>query len=367
MTNSPRATPVWSYARSGVDRSAVARALDALRSAIAVRPGPGHGRRVGPMGHYAGLVRLGREVVALTTDSVGTKTLLAERVGWFEPIGEDAVAVNANDVAAVGARMAGVVDVINCRRPDPAVFAAIGRGISRGLRRSGGHLLGGETAVVPDLVQGIDVGGTALGFFPAGRHPILGESIRPGDLVLGAASHGVHANGMTLVRRLVDEAGVDLASPRPGGGRRPVGRELLRPTRIYNPLVESIAGVPGVHGLAHISGGGVRNLVRLHAGVRFRLDGWPMPAGLFAWIQSLGNVSAAEMAETFNLGIGFVVVVDPRARARVVARARRAGFADLAEVGRVERGTGVHLPRLGITFEGYGEGAPRPEPGAAPA
>ena len=154
------------------------------------------------------------------------------------------------------------------------MFAQVGRGIDRGLAAARCHLLGGESAVVPELVHGTDLGGTAIGFFPRGRSPVLGAAIRAGDLLIGIPSSGVHANGMTLARRLLRERGVPLRAPRPGGSR-PLGEELLAPTRIYVAASEAVAGLPGVTGFAHISGGGVRNLVRLSPKLRFVLEDWP--------------------------------------------------------------------------------------------
>ncbi|EQD45679.1 phosphoribosylformylglycinamidine cyclo-ligase, partial [mine drainage metagenome] len=220
----------WTYARSGVDRSEVARALAALVGAARYRASASHGVRVEAPGHYAGMLRIGRETIALTTDTVGTKVLLAEQLGRWEEVGEDVVAVNVNDLASVGARSAGLVDVILCRHPDPVTFAAIGRGLARGLKAADCSLLGGETAVVPSIVRGTDLGGTAVGFFPGRRRPITGERTRPGDVLVGLRSHGFHANGLTLVRRLLARGRIDLGRPRPGG-RGPLGREILRPTR----------------------------------------------------------------------------------------------------------------------------------------
>ena len=343
----------WTYARSmGVSRERVSEALHALLQEARYRPPPFHGRAVPLPGHYAGLVRIGGTVLALTTDTVGTKVLLAEELGTFEPIGEDAVAVNVNDLAAVGARPAALVDVISCARPDATIFAALGRGLRRGLARSACSLVGGETAVVPDLVARWDIGGTALGFFPPGRRPITGRSIRPGDRVIGIPSSGFHANGFTLVRALLRAKHVDLRRPRPGG-RKSLARELLAPTRIYASASEALASLRGVTGLAHISGGGVRNLIRLNPAVDFVIDQWPRPRGLFAWVQELGALSNEEMYQTFNVGIGFVVVARPGSVDRCLALLSRAGFRDARVVGSVRRGRGVHLPQMGIEYLGY--------------
>jgi phosphoribosylformylglycinamidine cyclo-ligase len=303
-------------------------------------------------GHYSGLLRIGRETIAVTTDTVGTKTKLAHELGRWEEVGEDIVGVNVNDLASVGARPAGLVDTILCPRPDPDAFRGIGRGLNRGLERARCHLLGGETAVVPEIVDGIDLGATAFGFFPRGRRPVLGARIRPGDRLLGVPSSGVHANGLTLVRRLLKERSVDLLRPRPGG-TRPVGEEILTPTRIYSVVGDQLAETSATHGLAHLSGGGVRNLVRLHPKVAFVLDRWPEVPALFRWIQRLGGLSDEEMFQTFNMGIGFVLAVSSSHLADTRRRLARAGAPDTVEIGRVERGTGVRVPAFGLSFEGY--------------
>jgi phosphoribosylformylglycinamidine cyclo-ligase len=344
--------PGWTYARSGVDVVHRDAALSALLREVRFRPRPDHGRPVRAPGHFAGLVRIGRETLAITTDTVGTKVLLAERLGRWEEVGEDLVGVNVNDLAAVGARPAGLVDTIVTGRPEPDTFRAIGRGIERGLRAGGCALLGGETAVVPALVRGTDLGGTALGFFPRGRAPVLGDRIRVGDVILGIPSTGLHANGFTLVRRLLEERSVPLDRSRPGG-RQDVGAELLRPTRIYCGAADAIAGLPGTHGLAHMSGGGVRNLVRLHPRVQFVLDRWPPIPPLFSWLGSLGPVDDAEMFQTFNMGIGFVAIVEPRRLSELRRRLARADAADSVVIGRVARGTGVRVPAYDLEYEGY--------------
>jgi len=352
MAPSPRTDRPWTYARSGVDRSQVSSALGVLLNEVTYRPPPSAGRLVDAPGHYAGLLRIGRETIAVTTDTVGTKTKLAAELGRWEEVGEDIVGVNVNDLASVGARTAGLVDTILCPRPDPEAFRGIGRGLNRGLRLARCSLLGGETAVVPEIVDGIDLGATAFGFFPRGRRPVLGATIRPGDRVIGIPSSGVHANGLTLVRRLLKERSVDLLRPR-AGGDRPVGEEILTPTRIYSGVGDALAEAPAAHGLAHLSGGGVRNLVRLHPRVAFVLDRWPEVPPLFRWIQQLGGLSDEEMFQTFNMGIGFILVVGSTRLAETRRRLARAGAPDAVEIGHVQRGSGVSVPAYGLSFEGY--------------
>jgi phosphoribosylformylglycinamidine cyclo-ligase len=288
----------------------------------------------------------------VTTDTVGTKVLLAERLGRWEEVGEDAVAINVNDLAAVGARPAGLVDTVLCGRADRSTFRAIGRGLARGLRRARCSLLGGETAVVREIVAGIDLGATAIGFYPRGRAPVLGDRIVPGDRLLGVPASGFHANGFTLLRRIVKEARVDLDAPR-RGGRGAVGRELLTPTRTYTDVSEVLADRPYTHGFAHLSGGGVRNLPRIAAHVRFVLDRWGRPPALARWLQELGGVSDREMFQTFNMGVGFVVVVAAPKVPSALRALLAAGIADARPIGTVESGTGVTVPEFGLRFEGY--------------
>lgn len=344
--------PPATYAQSGVDRSAVSAALAGLLTSIRYRAPPSHGRPVSAPGHYAGMMRIGRETIAVTTDTVGTKVLLAEEMGRWEEVGEDIVGINVNDLASVGARSCGLVDTILCARPDPSVFRALGRGIDRGLRAAGCSLLGGETAVVPSIVNGYDLGGTAFGFFPRGRAPVVGDRIRARDVILGIPSTGLHANGFTLVRRLLKSRGVDLTQPR-DGGRVPVGEELLAPTRIYSNPVEALAGRSETHGLAHLTGGGVRNLTRLRSGVTFVLDRWPPPPPLFGWVQRLGSLTDLEMFQTFNMGVGFAIVVAPDHLAETRRRLARAGAPDASVIGHVERGSGVRVPARGLSYDGY--------------
>jgi phosphoribosylformylglycinamidine cyclo-ligase len=343
---------VRTYAASGVDRRRTSRALAALLANVGYRAPATSGRPVSLPGHYAGLIRIGRETLAVTTDTVGTKAILAERLGRWEEIGVDAVAVNVNDLASVGARPAGLVDVISCRRADPNVFEQIGRGIYRGLREARCSLLGGETAIVPELLQGVDVGGTALGFFPKGRRPVTGARIRRTDVLLGIPSSGLHANGLTLARGVVGASKWSLRVRRPGATRS-VGEELLTPSRIYVAASEALADLAGTTGFAHISGGGVRNLHRLNHDVQFVLDRWPRPFGLFEWLADRGGIELGEMYQTFNMGIGFVVAVRPSFEAEALRRLWRAGYTDTLVVGHVAPGAGVTMPQFGLSYQRY--------------
>ncbi len=335
-----------------MDRSAVATALSALLKGVRYRAPSTSGRVMDLPGHYAGLVRIGRETLALTTDGVGSKLLLALEMDRWEEVGEDVVAVNVNDLSAVGARPAALLDYVACRAPESAIFAAIGRGLDRGLRKARCSLLGGETAVVPDLVQALDLSGAALGFFPGRRRPVTGRDIHPGDLVVGLPSSGFHANGYTLVRRLLETHGVGLAE-RITGERAPLGRLLLTPTRIYTAAVEAVVESGMAVGLAHISGGGVRNLVRLNPRVEFCLDSLPPPQGVFQWVSALSELPPSELYQTFNMGIGFVLVVRPRFETSVLDLLARTGEPRARIIGQIRKGQGVRLPHEGVRYTSY--------------
>ncbi|MCI4322794.1 MAG: phosphoribosylformylglycinamidine cyclo-ligase [Thermoplasmata archaeon] len=342
----------WTYAKAGVDRGSIREGLAALLAEVHYRAPASSGRPLALSGHYAGVVRIGRESIAVTTDTVGTKVLLAAEMGRWGEVGEDAVAINVNDLAAIGARPAAIVDTLVMGRPDRRQLAGIGRGLERGLRAARCSLLGGETAVVPEMLAGIDIGATAIGFLPNGRRPITGARLRPGDVLLGLPSSGVHANGLTLARRIVRESRVPWRRPR-RGARVALGVEMLRPTTTYVGAVEAVADSPDVTGLAHISGGGVRNLLRLNPNVSFLLDGWPGAAGVFGYLQKLGGVSNEEMYQTFNMGVGFVVAVRPRGVRALSRSLARASGTPVSVVGVVEKGTGVRLPALGLRYAQY--------------
>ncbi len=350
--SSSAASPPLTYAATGVRQDLVALALGKLLAAARTNVPPGSGQPVKLPGHFAGLIRLGRETVAITTDNVGTKLLLARTLDRWEEVGEDVVAVNVNDLAAVGARPSALVDYIAVQTPVPSVFEAIGKGMARGLRESRCHLVGGETSVVPDLVKSLDLSGTALGFFPHGRSPVTGSQLRPGDVLIGLPSSGFHANGYTLIRRLLEENAVDVTRALPGD-RLPLGQRLLAPTRIYTRPVESLMDARLAVALAHISGRGLRNLIRLNGKVRFLLDQLPPPEGMFRWVATLSGLPSEELYQTFNMGIGFIVAVRPKQVDRALGLLRKSGEKGARVIGRIEKGRGVYLPGEGVRYETY--------------
>jgi len=293
------------YARAGVSQPAAGDAVEALvRSLRSIDTGKPV-RTVPLPGHYASVLRLDDGTgLALSTDTVGTKMVIAERLGRFDTIGIDCVAMNANDVVCVGAEPIAMLDFILTERADPEICAQLGVGLARGAELAGIEIPGGEIAQVGDIVSGQELGGTCVGLV-AMDAIVTGATVEPGDPVIGLPSSGLHSNGYTLARSVL--ADVPLDDVRLG---RPLGDVLLEPTEIYvRPILELLASPVEVRGLVHITGEGLANLLRLKADVGFEIDDpHPVPP-VFGLIRELGAVSDEEMHEVFNMGCGFCCVV----------------------------------------------------------
>ena len=292
------------YARAGVSQGDADAAVAALVSALS-SAAPPESRQVLAGGHYANVVGLDdRTGIALSTDGVGTKLVLAERLDRWDTVGIDCVAMNVNDVVCVGAEPLAMVDYLAVDRADPEIAAAIGAGLARGADLAGIEIVGGELAQLGEIINGLDLAGACFGVV-ALDSLVTGASIQPGDPVIGLPSTGLHSNGYTLARAALETIPMD--DERLG---RPLGDVLLEPTEIYaKPVVELLRSEIDVRGLAHITSGGLNNLLRLEADVGYEIDD-PLPAPeIFALIQTLGDVSDEEMHEVFNMGCGFCVVV----------------------------------------------------------
>ena len=293
------------YARAGVSQRQADSAVDALVAHLS-RIDTGKASRVVPLpGHYASVLRLDeRTGIAFGTDGVGTKMVVAEQLGRFETIGIDCIGMNVNDLICVGAEPIAMLDFILCSTADPEVCGAIGEGLRAGAEQAGIEIPGGEIAQVGDVVAGWELTGSAIGL--VGLDAIVsGSDIAPGDALIGLPSSGLHSNGYTLARRVLADVPAD--DERLG---RPLGDVLLEPTVIYvRAVLELLGSGLGVHGLAHITGDGVNNLLRLSRDVGYEIsDPLPVPP-VFDLIAELGEVGADEMHEVFNMGLGFVCVV----------------------------------------------------------
>ncbi len=293
------------YAKAGVDQGAADSAVAGLVRALGAIELGRPSLQVPLPGHYASVIEIGENAgIALSTDGVGTKLLVAEELGRFDTVGIDCVAMNVNDVICVGAEPLAMLDYIAVQQADPAVCEEIGVGLARGAELAGIEIPGGELAQLGDLVSSVDVSGACFGTVALDAI-VDGSAVRPGDAVIGLPSSGIHSNGYTLARSAL--AGIGLDDGRLG---RPLGDVLLEPTEIYvKAIVELLRSEVEVRGLAHITSGGLGNLLRLAAEVGYEIDE-PLPVPpIFELIRERGDVCEAEMYDVFNMGCGFCVVV----------------------------------------------------------
>ncbi len=324
------------YAKAGVDQGAADSAVTGLVRALGAIKLGRPSAQVPLPGHYASVIRIDeRTGIALSTDGVGTKLLVAEELGRFDTVGIDCVAMNVNDVICVGAEPLAMLDYIAIEKADPAVCEEIGVGLARGAELAGIEIPGGELAQLGDLVRGVDVSGACFGTVALDAI-VDGSAVQAGDVVIGLPSSGLHSNGYTLARAAL--AGIGLDEDPEGRLGRPLGEALLEPTEIYvKPVVELLRSAVDVRGLAHITSGGTGNLLRLAAEVGYEIDSpLPVPA-IFGLIAERGDVSDEEMHEVFNMGCGFCVVVPAGDEAAALALLR-AHCPAAARIGRAIAG-----------------------------
>jgi phosphoribosylformylglycinamidine cyclo-ligase len=305
------------YARSGVDTDDAGRAVRALVGVLRTID-PGRPSRVVPLpGHFASVIEIAPGLgLALCTDGVGSKVIVAEQAGRFDTVGIDCIAMNVNDLVCVGAEPLAVLDYLAVERAHPEVAEAIARGLKTGAERAGVEIPGGELAQLPELIRGhpsprgFDLTAAAVGTVALDAL-VTGASAAPGDALVGLPSSGVHSNGLTLARRaLLQDGGLALDDRPAQLGGASVADVLLEPTVIYvRAVLELLRSDVPVHGLAHITGDGLDNLLRLNPEVGFDVtDLLPVPP-VFALIAARGGVGEAEMWQVFNMGCGFCAIV----------------------------------------------------------
>lgn len=327
----------WSYSRAGVDLDRIKRAhksiVEMIRATYEFRQGL-FGRIIMGAGHYAALIDIGGgKALALHTDGVGTKVLIAQLMNRYDTIGIDCVAMNVNDLICIGAEPIAMIDYLAMERSDEEMVAEIVKGLVKGAEMAGIAIIGGETAVMPDVIKGavegkgFDLAGLSIGVVDISK-VILGNRIQVGDVVIGVKSSGIHSNGLTLARRvLLEHASLEVQSY-VDELQCTVGEELLKPTYIYvKPVLEILRRNIEVHGLAHITGGSFTKLMRIAPpGLGFRLNNMPEPHAIFKLIQKLGGISSWEMYRTFNMGVGFCVVAPKHEAENVVRTFELHGF-----------------------------------------
>jgi phosphoribosylformylglycinamidine cyclo-ligase len=323
----------WTYRQAGVDIKAGAKAVDIIKELVKKTNRPGV---VGEIGGFGGLFQLSQgkydnPLLVSSTDGVGTKVKIAQDANKHDTIGLDLVAMCVNDIVVMGAEPLFFLDYIACGKLEVVLIESIVKGISDGCVQAGCALLGGETAEMPDLYEAgeYDLAGFTVGVVERDK-VIDGKAIQEGDVIIGLPSSGIHSNGYSLVRKLIPDPNPDLAA------------KLLTPTVIYVKAILAVLEKAEVHGIAHITGGGlIDNVARIlpeGTAAIFDLASWRAPE-LFSLIQKKGNIEQTEMFTVFNMGIGMAVILPPSE----VAKATRV-LDDLREpyclIGRIDKGHG---------------------------
>lgn len=313
------------YAETGVDIDASEAATAALISAVGEFEGD-----------YAGLIEIGDRYLALATDGVGTKLLVAEALDDYSSIGIDCIAMNVNDLIATGVTPVAFVDYLAVDTPDDDTSEAVGEGLSAGAERAEIGLVGGETAVMPEVIKGLDLAGACAGL--ATEDELFDGSAEAGDTLVGLPSSGIHSNGLTLAREAAT-LNHEYTDPFPYDEDRTVGEVLLEPTRIYREVLGPLHAAE-THAAAHVTGGGWTNLSRMGE-FRYVVEDPFEVQPVFEFIQEEGDVSDEEMHRTFNMGTGFVAAL-PEADAEAVV----AELEDARIIGHVEPGDSVEVRGL---------------------
>ncbi len=335
------------YKDAGVDLAKMRRAHETIEGLISATHRFNRSIISG-YGHYAGLIEMDGDVLAIHTDGVGTKVLVAQMAGRFDTVGIDCVAMNVNDIICVGAKPTAFVDYIAVRKANERLVRQITKGLVKGAKEAGVAIVGGETAVMPDVISGyndetaFDLAGTVIGIAKK-KELIMGDKIAAGDVIVGVESNGLHSNGYSLARKVllrryrIDERVKELGHE--------LGAEMLRPTRIYvRPVLEVLKNIK-VHGLAHITGGAFTKLTRLNKKFGFEFESMPEPPAVFRLIQRHAGISEKEMYRTFNMGVGFCLIV-PRGAEDKVMRVFRRHKMRSSVVGRVGARSGIYIGRL---------------------
>ena len=325
------------YASAGVDidleGSAVASLIASLGGSTR-KPGT-PGAPVHLPGGFGGLIEFGDSLLALATDGVRSKLQIASALNQWGGVGIDCMAMNVNDLLCVGAEPIAFVDYVAVPKPDPETHAALGASLAEACRLARVTLAGGETASLPGIVTELDLSGTALGYVKKGD-TITGEHLKAGDVLIGLPSSGIHSNGYSLVRKVMSHIGAQYTDEAPfavasvgrsvlrfeGKDDQPftLGEVFLNPTRIYcDPVVDLLHAcatndvefsISDLHGICHVTGGGLSNLLRLHDSLGWHIDSPLPPHPEFEWLQNAGGIETREMYRTFNMGCGMIIAVD---------------------------------------------------------
>ncbi len=339
------------YAKAGVDLDEVSKIrkdiVRQLHGTLNLREGK-FGRPLIEIGHYAGMIDIGDRALTVHADGVGTKVLMAQMMDKYDTIGIDCIAMNVNDLICLGSEPIALIDYLALEKPNRKIVKDIMRGLAKGAKEAQISIVAGETAIMPDVIKGVngkgfDLVGLSIGVVDKDK-VIDGKNLKHGDIVIGVNSSGIHSNGLSLARKaLLQRYRIDEFIPELG---KSLGEELLAPTRIYVKPVLEILKECEIHGLAHITGGAFSKLRRLLIKPRigFLLDNMPEPLPIFQLIQKEGSITNKEMYRTFNMGIGFCVCSPKNEEDRIVKI--------LAKHGMVARTIGKIVEKPGVIVRG---------------
>jgi len=335
----------WTYEKSGVSIDQKSSAIKALVDKLEYKR-DGIGQNVRMPGLFASLIDFGDRYITLATDGVGTKLMIAEALNKWDTVGIDCIAMNVNDTICVNAEPTSFVDYIAIDKPNEDITREIGVGLQKGAELSNMEIVGGEIAVLPEIVNGVDLSGTCLGYVEKDRI-ITGEKCAEGDLIVSLRSSGIHSNGLTLARKIVEANNIGW-NDKVSGLSKTMGEELLTPTEIYVRQVLEITRNFEVHGLVDITGGGLRNILRMRKGLQYVISDPVKPAPIFKKLQELGEVEDKEIYQTLNMSMGFTIIAPADAAEEIAKKYQNAEV-----VGRVQKGDGVLLEPGNILYDHY--------------
>lgn len=336
------------YAESGVDIDKEEVAIKALVGEM-TQSRKGIGEAMG--GHYAGMISFGNYALVLCTDGVGSKVLIANQLKKWDTVGIDCMAMNVNDALCVGAEPLAFVDYLALDSPNPTFTKEIGKGLKNAAELANVSIIGGETASLPEIINGFDLAGTALSYVEKNKI-ITGEHISAGDSIIGLSSSGIHSNGYTLVRNIINKSPYSYTDQFPDNlyKNQTIGDILLTPTAIYVKEILALLKKVNIHGLAHITGGGLRNFNRLNDRVQYVIDNPLKPQDIFSFLQKTGNVEDKEMYQTFNMGMGFAIIVPESNKNDAMDILKKNSSYKIQQVGTIKKGSGVSLPSKNLTY-----------------
>ncbi len=318
----------FTYAKAGVDIEKENRVIKKLKGII------GSDDRI----LYEGMQ------IVMSTDGVGSKIIVANEMKKWDTIGIDCIAMNVNDLLCIGAKPLAFVDYLAMEKMDESIAEQIAIGLQRGAEQAGVKIVGGETATLPEIINGLDLAGTAVGIV----EKKIPSDLKEGDILIGLRSNGLHSNGFTLARKVFKENGYSFSDEIDGIGV--IGEELLKPTRIYVKEIVELWEKIEVKGIAHITGSGVYKIMRMISSqFKFVIDDPFIPHKIFQVIKNLGNISDYEMYKTFNMGMGIVVAVDRKDVDDALQMLNK--HVEAKTVGRIEKGKGVIIPSMNLKYE----------------